>query len=142
MKATPLAQAIALAGVGACLTLPNLAHADFIADSKASLELRNFYMNRDFRQDGTPALPKVTGKTPAENRSKSEEWAQGFLLRYESGFTEGTVGVGMDTLGTDGGRAATGGTDHLAPIVMASAIGCASLSDCRRIQPSPRSRSM
>ncbi|MFZ2318928.1 MAG: OprD family outer membrane porin, partial [Pseudomonas sp.] len=52
MKATPLAQAITLAGVGACLTLPNLAHADFIADSKASLELRNFYMNRDFRQDG------------------------------------------------------------------------------------------
>ena len=86
MKASPLAQTIALAGVGACLTLPNLAHADFIADSKASLELRNFYMNRDYRQDGSPALPKVTGKTPVEYRSKSEEWAQGFLMRYESGF--------------------------------------------------------
>lgn len=102
MKATPLAHAITLASLGACLSLPNLAQADFIADSKASLELRNFYMNRDFRQDGTPALPKVTGKTPTENRSKSEEWAQGFLLRYESGFTEGTVGVGVDTLGTLG----------------------------------------
>lgn len=113
MKATPLAQAIALAGVGACLTLPNLAHADFIADSKASLELRNFYMNRDFRQDGSPALPTVTGKTPSERRSKSEEWAQGFLMRYESGFTEGTVGVGVDTIGTlgvklDSGRGTSG----------------------------------
>jgi hypothetical protein len=113
MKATPLAQAIALAGVGACLTLPNLAHADFIADSKASLELRNFYMNRDYRQDGSPALPKVTGKTPVEYRSKSEEWAQGFLMRYESGFTEGTVGVGLDTIGTlgvklDSGRGTSG----------------------------------
>lgn len=113
MKATPLAQAIALAGVGACLTLPTLAHADFIADSKASLELRNFYMNRDFRQDGTPALPTVTGKTPSERRSKSEEWAQGFLMRYESGFTEGTVGVGVDTIGTlgvklDSGRGTSG----------------------------------
>ena len=57
MKVTPLAHAIALAGVSACMTLPNLAHADFIADSKASLELRNFYMNRDYRQDGSPALP-------------------------------------------------------------------------------------
>lgn len=113
MKATPLAQAITLAGVGACLTLPNLAHADFIADSKASLELRNFYMNRDFRQDGSPALPTVTGKTPSERRSKSEEWAQGFLMRYESGFTEGTVGVGVDTIGTlgvklDSGRGTSG----------------------------------
>ena len=113
MKATPLAQAIALAGVGACLTLPNLAHADFITDSKASLELRNFYMNRDFRQDGSPALPTVTGKTPSERRSKSEEWAQGFLMRYESGFTEGTVGVGVDTIGTlgvklDSGRGTSG----------------------------------
>ncbi len=113
MKATPLAQAIALAGVGACMILPNLAHADFIADSKASLELRNFYMNRDYRQDGSPALPKVTGKTPVEYRSKSEEWAQGFLMRYESGFTEGTVGVGLDTIGTlgvklDSGRGTSG----------------------------------
>lgn len=101
MKASPLARAIAFASLGAGL-LPSLAHADFLADSKASLELRNFYMNRDFRQDGSPALPKVTGKTPAENRSKSEEWAQGFLMRYESGFTEGTVGVGVDALGTLG----------------------------------------
>ncbi|MDH4555112.1 OprD family porin, partial [Pseudomonas sp. BN417] len=62
------------------------AQAEFIKDSKASLELRNFYFNRDFRQDNAP-------------QSKAEEWAQGFLLRYESGFTEGTVGVGVDALG-------------------------------------------
>ena len=113
MKATPLAHAIALAGVSACMTLPNLAHADFIADSKASLELRNFYMNRDFRQDGSPALPTVTGKKPVETRTKSDEWAQGFLLRAESGYTEGTIGVGIDTIGTlgvklDSGRGTSG----------------------------------
>ncbi|WP_271411933.1 OprD family porin [Pseudomonas sp. Q1-7] len=62
------------------------AQAEFIKDSKASLELRNFYFNRDFRQEGA-------------TQSKAEEWAQGFLLRYESGFTEGTVGVGVDALG-------------------------------------------
>ena len=78
MIPTPLARAVAFATASTCLTLPTLAQAEFIKDSKASLELRNFYMNRDFRQDGDPAQPKVTGKTPAENRSKSEEWAQGF----------------------------------------------------------------
>ncbi|HWV08314.1 MAG TPA: OprD family porin [Pseudomonas sp.] len=65
--------------------LPGLAHADFIDDSKASVELRNFYFNRDFRQEGA--------------RDKAEEWAQGFLLRLESGYTEGTVGFGVDALG-------------------------------------------
>ncbi|MDT4817669.1 Porin-like protein NicP [compost metagenome] len=62
------------------------ASADFIKDSKASLELRNFYFNRDFRQAGA-------------TQDKAEEWAQGFLLRYESGLTEGPVGFGVDALG-------------------------------------------
>ncbi|WP_315808781.1 OprD family porin [Pseudomonas sp. C9-3] len=74
----------ALVSSFACL--PLFAHADFIADSKANLELRNFYFNRDYRQSGAA-------------QSKSEEWAQGFLLRFESGYTEGTVGVGVDALG-------------------------------------------
>lgn len=54
--------------------------------SKASLELRNFYMNRDFRQHDAP-------------QAKAEEWAQGLLLRYESGFTEGGLRVGVDAMG-------------------------------------------
>lgn len=62
------------------------ASAGFIKDSRASLELRNFYFNRDFRQDGAM-------------QHKAEEWAQGFLLRYESGFTEGPLGFGVDALG-------------------------------------------
>ncbi|PWU28510.1 outer membrane porin, OprD family [Pseudomonas sp. RW407] len=57
----------------------------FLEDGKASLGLRNFYMNRDFR-DGA-------------GRSKGEEWAQGFLLDYRSGYTAGTLGVGVDVLG-------------------------------------------
>ncbi|MCW1937625.1 OprD family porin [Pseudomonas sp. MDMC_285] len=75
---------MALATLGASLTLPSLAQADFIGDSKASLELRNFYMNRDLRD------------TTAAQQSKREEWAQGFILKAESGFTEGTVGFGLD----------------------------------------------
>jgi hypothetical protein len=80
---TPRTHLAGLLMVGSAL--PSLAHADFIDDSKASLELRNFYFNRDFRQSGA--------------REKAEEWAQGFLLRMESGYTDGTVGLGVDALG-------------------------------------------
>ena len=98
MKLKAIAQTVSLSALGLAMAIP--AQAAFIEDSKASLELRNFYMNRDFRSDGH------TGN------HKNEEWAQGFLLRYESGFTEGTVGVGVDAYGfaglkLDGG----GGTD-------------------------------
>jgi len=84
MSKTRLAQAVALATLGASLTLPSLAHAEFIKDSKASLELRNFYLNRDLRN------------STAAQQSKREEWAQGFIFKAESGFTEGTVGFGLD----------------------------------------------
>nr|WP_298173663.1 OprD family porin [uncultured Pseudomonas sp.] len=77
-----------MAALLAISSVPGVASADFISDSKGSLELRNFYFNRDFRQDNA--------------RDKAEEWAQGFLLRMESGYTEGTVGVGIDALGMAG----------------------------------------
>lgn len=87
---------------GAALSIAGPASAAFVDDSKASIELRNFYMNRDFRnQDAT--------------QSKAEEWAQGFLLKIESGYTEGPVGFGVDALGLLGvkldssaGRSGTG----------------------------------
>ncbi len=70
----------------AALGIVGSAHADFLGDSKSTLELRNFYMNRDFRQGGS-----------AQN--KAEEWAQGFMLRLESGYSEGPVGFGIDAIG-------------------------------------------
>lgn len=76
MKFSPLARSISLGSLAIALSIPMAAQAAFIEDSKASLELRNFYMNRDFRNsnDGTGVKnPNITGKTPAESRSKSEE---------------------------------------------------------------------
>lgn len=74
-----------------CLPLLGLgfagpADAAFFEDSKADLELRNFYFNSDYRQDGA-------------RQSKRDEWAQGFLLDFRSGYTEGPVGFGVDALG-------------------------------------------
>ena len=96
MKLSPLARSISLGTLAVALSVPLAAQAAFIEDSKASLELRNFYMNRDFRSEGAA-------------QSKAEEWAQGFLLRYESGFTEGTVGVGVDAYGFTGFKLDSGG---------------------------------
>ncbi|WP_313308522.1 OprD family porin [Stutzerimonas nitrititolerans] len=96
MLKTPIARGVALATLGATLAIPTMAQAAFFEDTKANLELRNFYFNRDFRQDGAA-------------QSKQEEWAQGFLLRVESGYTEGTVGFGVDAIGLLGVKLDSGG---------------------------------
>ncbi|WP_158891778.1 MULTISPECIES: OprD family porin [unclassified Pseudomonas] len=82
----------------ACLNLSLIAAANaagFIEDSKATLSLRNFYYNSDNRNEASYA---------ARNPSKVEEWGQGFLLNYQSGFTQGTVGFGVDAIGMLGLR--------------------------------------
>ncbi|UXY52768.1 OprD family porin [Pseudomonas tohonis] len=71
----------------------------FVEDSKATLGLRNFYINQDNRE-GTA------------NPSKQEEWGQGFIFNYTSGYTEGTVGFGVDALGLLGVRLDSGKGTH------------------------------
>jgi len=78
---TALASAATLAGFSP------LSQAAFFEDSSATFETRNMYFNRDFR-DGTRF-----------QQSKRDEWAQGFMLNLQSGYTEGTVGFGVDALG-------------------------------------------
>ncbi|MEG1041801.1 MAG: OprD family outer membrane porin, partial [Pseudomonas sp.] len=80
-RQTAVVSALALTGVAP------LSQAAFFEDSKATFETRNMYFNRDFR-DGTSA-----------QQSKRDEWAQGFMLNFESGYTDGTVGFGLDALG-------------------------------------------
>ena len=86
MFKTPIARGISIAILATSCIVPSLAHADFIKDSKATLELRNFYMNSDNREKDA-------------EQSKADEWAQGFLLKYQSGFTDGPIGFGVDALG-------------------------------------------
>ena len=77
--------------------LPMTASAEgFVDDAKVNLNLRNFYINRNFTN-------------PANAQGKAEEWTQSFILDAKSGFTQGTVGFGVDVLGMyslklDGGR--------------------------------------
>jgi hypothetical protein len=75
--------AVLLATSSLCAQAADTAAHGFLEDSKASLSMRTLYFNSDNR-DG------------AADPSKTEEAAQGFVLRYESGFTQGTVGFGLD----------------------------------------------
>ncbi|MFV0456730.1 MAG: OprD family porin [Pseudomonas sp.] len=83
----------------------------FIESSTLSLMNRNFYFNRDFR-DGNSA----TGN------SYSEEWAHGLMAFFESGYTQGSVGIGIDAfamlglkLDSGSGRSGAGGSIDLLP---------------------------
>lgn len=72
-------------GLGTLLTAALPANAAFIEDSTASLTARNFYLNRDFRQSGAA-------------QAKAEEWTQGFIAQFNSGYSEGPIGFGVDAL--------------------------------------------
>src|SRR5690606_26368915 len=85
---SPLARAITLATAGSILlAAPSLATADFINDSTATLGFRNLYMNQDTRN---------------KDEKTKEEWSQAIILDYKSGFTEGTIGFGVDVYAATG----------------------------------------
>ncbi|KJK09441.1 MULTISPECIES: OprD family porin [Pseudomonas] len=70
----------------------------FVEDSTASVLLRNAFINRD-KKHGT---------------KDQSEWGQAFIGKFSSGFTQGTVGVGVDAFGLyavrlDGGKGRNGG---------------------------------
>lgn len=75
--------------------------AGFIEDSKATLGLRNFYINTDNRDHAAATASNV--------QSKNEEWGQGFQLNFISGYTQGTVGFGLDAIGLLGIKLDSGG---------------------------------
>jgi imipenem/basic amino acid-specific outer membrane pore len=82
--------------------LTGTAHASgFFDDAKSDVLLRNFYLSNDYRS------PTPSGK------NYKQEWAQGFIGNFSSGFTEGTLGFGIDAhafagLKLDGGKGHSG----------------------------------
>jgi imipenem/basic amino acid-specific outer membrane pore len=90
----------------------------FIQGSSFNLQNRVFYFNRDFRNGGFNGAGTNTSKPDQENGYR-EEAAYGIISFFESGFTQGTVGFGVDAYGylgirLDGGGGRTG--TLLAPI--------------------------
>ncbi|HEK1683869.1 TPA: OprD family porin [Pseudomonas putida] len=70
----------------------------FIEDSHANVLLRNAFINRDKKH----------------HTNDQSQWGQGVIANFSSGFTQGTVGVGVDAFGLyavrlDGGKGRNGG---------------------------------
>lgn len=72
------------AAAGVCTI--GTAQADFVDDSHLTLGLRNFYVDRDFKQDNAP-------------KSRTGSWSQGFDLQFKSGWTDGPLQFGLDVGG-------------------------------------------
>lgn len=98
------AVALALMTSAPVLAASQADSAGFVEDSSLDLFLRNAYMNRDYQHTGPD--------------SDKAEWGQSAVLTFNSGFTQGTVGFGVDAFGMYGvrldsgnGRAGAGGID-------------------------------
>ncbi|MGF6204475.1 hypothetical protein ABH906_000481 [Pseudomonas frederiksbergensis] len=96
LKLSPLFIAIAATMATNTQAADESSREGFVEGSSLNLNARNYYMNRNRHQ----------------NTDDNIEWGQGFLGKFESGFTQGTVGFGLDAhamlgLKLDGG----GGTD-------------------------------
>ncbi|RUQ42208.1 outer membrane porin, OprD family, partial [Corynebacterium pseudodiphtheriticum] len=59
----------------------------FIEDSTASILTRTLYFSRDFRNNAPGT------------QSRREETGLGFHGLFSSGYTQGTIGVGVDAIG-------------------------------------------
>ena len=64
----------------------------FVEDSTLNLLNRNYYFNRS-------TAVRERNAQGAKQAHDPRSWSQGFLLNYASGFTQGTVGVGVDAFG-------------------------------------------
>lgn len=80
---------------------PGQSTQGFLKGSSLEVLSRNFYLNSDYRSP-----------SPAD-KSYKQEWAQGFIGSFESGFTPGPIGLGIDAhaflgLKLDGGKGHSG----------------------------------
>ncbi|WP_314409297.1 OprD family porin [Pseudomonas kuykendallii] len=94
MKWSVIALAVAAGTTQMAVASEQSESKGFVEDSSLNLLLRNTYWNRDYNH----------------GQDDRKTWAQGFIGTFESGFTQGTVGVGVDAFGLlglklDGGQA-------------------------------------
>lgn len=59
----------------------SVTYADFFKDQKLSVDLRNFYIEREFKDVETENIGS---------------WSQAFMGRYESGYTNTPIQLGVD----------------------------------------------
>lgn len=88
VKWSTLALAVA-AGNGLIASQAMAEGEGFVEGASATLSNRTVYFNRDFRDN-------------TAGQSKADETATGFLLNFQSGYTQGPIGFGADVLAMQG----------------------------------------
>ncbi len=101
IKLSVIALAVAAASTQMAVASQQSESNGFIEDSKLDAHARVLYMNRDFRND-----------TSGSRNNYDEETGLGLKAIYQSGFTQGTVGFGIDAFGLQGIKLDSGGGHH------------------------------
>ena len=94
MKWSVIAMAVAAGTSQMALASSQSESEGFVEGSSLTVLNRNLYMNRDFRDNGSARNAPYN-----DAQSYREAWGHGFIGTFESGFTQGTVGVGVDAIG-------------------------------------------
>ncbi len=89
-NALPLAL-LGSTALGLFLPVSSVQAAGFVEDAKVTLGLRNYYFNRNYLNGTDPVINN-------ERQGQADGWTQSFILDARSGYTEGTVGFGLDVL--------------------------------------------
>ena len=89
MKLSAIAFAVAASTSQLAMASAQSESNGFVEDSSLVLLNKNYYFNRDFRNNTGP-------------QSYREEWAHGVMATFESGYTQGIVGFGVDAHGAVG----------------------------------------
>lgn len=80
---TLLARGVRYVGLMGVIASPMVAQADLIEDSHLKLDLKNFYLKRNFVNSDAPV-------------SEAGSWSQGFDLQFTSGYTDTPLAFGLD----------------------------------------------
>ena len=110
IKWSALALAVAAASTQVAVASQQANAEGFLEGSKLNLDTRMFFFDRDFRNGNTHISP--ANKSKGKRKGYTSELGLGFNARYQSGFTQGTVGVGVDAFGLQGIKLNSGGGRH------------------------------
>ncbi|MBA1274545.1 OprD family porin [Stutzerimonas azotifigens] len=83
MRQSLLVRGIRSVGMVGVVVTPLMAQADFVDDSRLKVDMRNFYLHRNFTNSDA-VDPKVGS------------WSQGFDLQFTSGYTDTPIQMGVD----------------------------------------------
>lgn len=83
MQYSSFARSFTYLGLVGAVASPVVAYADLLDDSHLKVDMRNFYLDRNFTKSGAK-VPQVGN------------WSQGFDLQFTSGYTDTPVAFGLD----------------------------------------------